>query len=90
MRTKIVAALMALVMIVGTLTAQQPDYSLMVFNHQIAVGMPWQMALSSWGRPQEFQRVNTAYGWREYWWYARNGATALVVIDDGVVSSFVE
>lgn len=84
---KVVAsAAVALAMITASVEAE-PDYSIMAWNNQICVGMPYTLVLEAWGRPATVNVSVWGDSALEYWWYA-NGA--LVIIQHKRVVSFTQ
>jgi hypothetical protein len=76
--------LLAVLLAAGT-QAQEPDYSIIAFNHQVAVGMPWQLVLTALGRPQRVAVVTNGFGTSEWWYYP---ADFTVVLQNGRVGSW--
>jgi hypothetical protein len=61
------------------------DFGLLIFNHQIAIGMTFGNVQAAWGKPEKVDRSVYSSGVREYWFF-NNGA--MVVFDQGRVTSF--
>jgi hypothetical protein len=81
---KLIIAVMALAMITASVNAQQQDYGILIFNHQIALGMTFANVQAAWGNPQSVNRSVSGYSIMEWWWYPQG----LVVFYNGRVESF--
>lgn len=80
--------LIAIIMMVASIAvAQEPDYSMMIFNHRVAPGMTFAQVVSSWGNPRTFSTNMTSQGTFESWWYIKNGNVAEVTFFNGQVVS---
>ena len=66
---------------------QQPDFSLLIFNKQIAIGMTFANVEAAWGQPSSVHRFFNRYGVVEYW-FMRNGW--LVEFENGKVISMYQ
>ena len=63
------------------------DFSTLIFNKQITIGMSYGNVEAAWGTPRKIDRSAYSSGTREYWFYGKN---AMVVFDNGRVVSFHE
>ena len=80
------AVLAALMLAAGPVMAGE-DFGLLIFNHQIAIGMTYGNVQAAWGKPEKVDRSTFSSGVREYWFF--KGGT-MVVFENGRVSSFHE
>jgi hypothetical protein len=65
--------------------ARAEDVGMLIFNHQIAIGMTFGNVQASWGKPYKVDRSVYGNSVTEYWFF-NNGA--LVVFENGRVVSF--
>ena len=61
------------------------DFGLLIFNHQIAIGMTFANVQAAWGKPEKVDRSTYSSGVREYWFFSN---ACMVVFENGRVSSF--
>jgi len=80
--------LITTLLITATLTLgalAQQDFGILVFRHEIAMGMSFANVVAAWGKPTRVDRSYTSYGVTEYWFMSNNW---LVVFTNGQVTSF--
>ncbi len=85
LKRAIFSVLFSLALLVSA-TADE-DFGLLIFNHQIAVGMTYANVISAWGRPERVDRAFDAVGVTEYW-FMPNGW--MVIFENGRVASFYQ
>jgi|GEM_PF-4506276 len=65
------------------------DFSSLIFNHQITIGMSYGNVQAAWGKPEKVDRSVYGSGVREYWFFGKYHS-AMVVFENGRVVSFHE
>jgi hypothetical protein len=83
MKTIIMSVLVWIAITVGAMA--QPDYGIMIFNHEIAIGMTFANVVAAWGNPVNVDRTYSSHGVTEYWFMKSNW---MVVFENGQVTSF--
>jgi hypothetical protein len=63
----------------------EDDVGLLIFNHQIAIGMTFGNVQAAWGKPDKVDRSVSSNGVREYWFFDKGW---MVVFQNGRVVSF--
>jgi hypothetical protein len=66
--------------------SSEPDFGLLIFNHQIAIGMSFANVTAAWGKPEKIDRSTHADRVIEYWFY--HNSSWMVVFENGRVRSF--
>jgi hypothetical protein len=64
------------------------DFTSLIFNHRIAIGMSFGNVQAAWGKPDDVTRTVSGAGTKERWYYREKHS--LVVFENGRVSSFSE
>lgn len=65
--------------------AQRDDFSTLIFNKRIAIGMTFGNVQAAWGKPDKIDRSVFSNGVKEYWFFDKGW---MVVFQNGRVVSF--
>jgi hypothetical protein len=63
------------------------EFAMAILDHRVAIGMPREAVLESWGRPSDINRTITESVTSEQWVYGTIPNAKFVYLEDGLVTS---